>query len=117
MFRKWSPWALCALISLMALINLGSFIAQPPENANLIRLASAAAWTIFPVVFGLVAALILSRQPDNSIGWLLIITHLVLEVSLPAGNYLEQSNLQLALSYLPSLSPLCSLPSAGAFRR
>ena len=80
-------WILCGLICLSALINLFVGLTNPPADVNAFKIASGVMFGFIPVVFAVLGALILSRQPRNVIGWLLMIP--AIANVLPAEEYVN----------------------------
>jgi len=64
-------WALCALVIVFALFGLVIALRAPSAHDNAFAIANLVANCITVIVFGVVAALIVSHQPRNIIGWLL----------------------------------------------
>lgn len=58
-------------------------------NASTISIVGQFFWSFFPLVFAFLAALIVSKQPHNAIGWLLMIPALLFVLVSPIDNYLE----------------------------
>jgi len=87
----WLAWVLCGLTICVA---IGLFVAEllsPHDSISVFKLAGDALFLVaLPVVFAIVAALIVSRQPRNTIGWLLMVpVGLVLVVG-PIQGYLQR---------------------------
>ena len=87
---SWLAWILCGVIGLFTLINLVIYMKDLPTNNNLITLAGAVIWKVVPIVFTIVGALIISHQPRNSIGWLLMAPATLLVVGTPVQRYLHE---------------------------
>jgi hypothetical protein len=86
--KSWLAWILCGLISLFTLINYSLAWKSQPETGSFIKLAGDFAFIAFPIVSAVVAALIASRQPRNTIGWLLMSPAIV--IALPVDSYLNR---------------------------
>ena len=84
----WLAWALCGIITILAILQLGMNLVERSANLTGFELAQAVSWVAVPVVFSLVGALILSRQPRNPIGWLLMCPAIVMVI--PVESYLNQ---------------------------
>ena len=84
----WLAWGLFGVISSAAILQLGINLVERGANATGFELAQAVSWVAVPVVFSLVGALILSRQPRNPIGWLLMCPAIVMVI--PVESYLSQ---------------------------
>ncbi|MFN2198846.1 MAG: hypothetical protein ACK2UW_22190, partial [Anaerolineales bacterium] len=74
-------WILFGLILTGAIAQLIYNLATQAGDARLLETGSTIAWSLGPVVFGLVGALIISRQPRNVIGLLLMLPALVFALS------------------------------------
>ena len=67
-------WALCTICILVALIQLGVWAAQLTGLPSLYNLGQAVLWRlVVTIVFSILAALIISRQPSNRVGWLMML--------------------------------------------
>ena len=70
----WLAWGLCGIITIVAIIKIGINLAGLGDRANsFATLYDSMVWSVEFIVFAWVGALILSRQPQNTIGWLLMI--------------------------------------------
>jgi hypothetical protein len=58
-------------------------------NASIISVVADLIWSFFPLVFAFMAAMIVSKQPHNAIGWLLMTPALLFVLVSPIDNYLE----------------------------
>lgn len=67
-------WIFCAVITATSLYSAGSILAQPGPTAD--QYANVV-FTLVPLLFAFPAALIITRQPRNTIGWLMMIDPLV----------------------------------------
>src|SRR5438128_1238265 len=68
----WLVWLLCALVIALALLAFGLGLADlggRPTSQGILNALSG----LVAVPFALVAALIISRQPRNVIGWLMMV--------------------------------------------
>src|SRR5215207_6673046 len=86
---SWLAWALCALVAGLRPVVLALTFAGPNDPLTAPTVAKIALETIAPIVFGIIAALIVAHQPRNTIGWLLM----ALALGLPT--------LQIVDGYLP----------------
>src|SRR5437773_9377745 len=68
----WLAWTLCAVNIVLALFGLAQSLRLPGAASGTLRLADITLIAIYITVFGAVGALIVSRQPRNTIGWLLL---------------------------------------------
>ena len=67
-------WALCTICILAALTQLGIWAAQLTGLPSLYDLGQAVFWRlVVTVVFSILAALIVARQPANRVGWLMML--------------------------------------------
>ncbi|MFN2173569.1 MAG: sensor histidine kinase, partial [Candidatus Promineifilaceae bacterium] len=83
----WLPAVLCLVGSLAGLVI---WVVQLTGRATPSEWADALGWRLLlPVFFSVVAALIISRQPRNLVGWLLMIPALTSAVPLPSAAYLD----------------------------
>src|SRR5215203_1258193 len=70
----WLAWSVYGLATCITVVTSGIGLLSQDGSNNVLRLASDALITIAtPVVFAVVGALIVSRQPRNAIGWLLTV--------------------------------------------
>jgi hypothetical protein len=86
----WLAWALCAVVIAGALVSFVLAWNDPKLRVDFLSRANALLSALFPIAFGVVGALILSRLTRNRIGWLLMVIGLALGVggsllSLAAG--------------------------------
>ncbi len=115
-------WALCAIITVASLVSLVTTLASQEASHNIFALTGTVIGNLIPVVFAVLAALILSRQPHNVIGWLLLLPALL--GILPVEPYIRSFTsapahppvlLLLALwfyawSWLPLIFPIFFIP-------
>jgi hypothetical protein len=100
-------WSLYGLTICLAIVwpagaNLLGRDESHDARRNAVQLAGEALVSIAtPVVFALVAALILSRQPRNTVGWLLMV---------PVGAYLVGGTLENRIERLAPSSPEPTVP-------
>ncbi len=80
----WLAWLACAPVAAAA-----AWQAVQVANSGLplARLVGEWLWSVNAVVFAVVAALIVTRQPRNTIGWLLFVFPLLAALSAPLDNY------------------------------
>jgi hypothetical protein len=82
-------WILCGLVGAGAALI---FVQNPIDfggNTSIISVLGDLIWMIFPLVFAVVAALIVSKLPQHPIGWLLIVPAVLFVIAIPVENYLE----------------------------
>jgi hypothetical protein len=87
--RAWFSWTLCVLVCILSLIILFFSTGSLPPKTNIVQVASRIVWSLLPLIFSVVAALIISRQPSNRIGWLLFIPALSYSLVTPINAYLN----------------------------
>ncbi len=73
-------WGLCGLIILVSLFNASRDILYAGLNGDSLKLLDLFLSGIIPIVFALVGALILSQQPRNVIGWLVMTPSILLMI-------------------------------------
>ena len=81
-------WLLCGIVGVGGILN---FVFKPVgiERNSSISTVIDLFWSIMPFVFTVVAALIVSKQPRNAIGWLLMTPAVVIVLARPIENHLE----------------------------
>ena len=98
----WLAWALCGLTTCLAMVVFGAALQRQAGSHTVLQIASDALLLLaVPVGFALVAALIVSRQPRNTIGWLLLV---------PVGLFLVGGPIEEYLQRLAPSSPAPTLP-------
>ena len=70
-------WGLCAAVAVASFANLAAGIRSADPGANPLKQGSDLMWNLLALEFGILAALILWRQPGNRVGWLLMLPALV----------------------------------------
>src|SRR5581483_11253987 len=68
----WLAWILCGVAIVMLLVSIGSELFNGEPQRSLLGVVQYILLNLYAIVFGVVGALILSRQPRNWIGWLMI---------------------------------------------
>ena len=87
----WLIWSLYGLVTGLVIIWSGADLLSQGGSKTAPQLASDALISLAtPVVFALVAALIVSRQPQNTIGWLLMVVVGAFVVGGPLETYIER---------------------------
>ena len=87
----WLAWSLYGLVTCLVIIAAGADLLSQDGPTNVLQLAGEVLISLAtPVVFVTVAALILSRQPRNTIGWLLMVPVGAFVVGGPLESYIEQ---------------------------
>jgi hypothetical protein len=86
----WLVWSLYGLLICLLAIWSGVGLLSQDGSANALYLASEALISLAaPVVFAIVAALIVSRQPRNILGWVLMVPVGLYVVGGPIARYIE----------------------------
>ncbi len=88
-FSAVTAWILCAAACLAAFISAGSHLAHLSQSDNTIKVVGDLAWNFLSVPFAITAALIVSRQAGNVIGWLLMAPAFLSIIGLPFDSYLS----------------------------
>jgi hypothetical protein len=84
-------WSLYVLIICLSTIWPGVGLLGQDGSTNALYLASEALISLAaPVVFAIVAALIVSRQPRNTLGWVLMVPVGLYVVGAPIASYIER---------------------------
>ena len=87
----WLAWALCALVTSLAPVLFGIRLLGGYERDSVFKVADDALFSLaMPVVTAIVAALIVSRQPRNVVGWLLMVPVILYLVGDPIVAYVER---------------------------
>ena len=87
----WLAWALCAMVTCLAVVLFGVGLLGADGPTDVFQRMGDAIFSLFiPIVFVTVAALIVSRQPRNIVGWLLMIPTGAFLVVGPVEAYIEQ---------------------------
>jgi hypothetical protein len=79
-------WGLFAHIALSMVLQATHSLTRPGAGANGLVGFQPLLWSMVMVVFALVAALIIARQPRNVIGWLLMCP--AIAAAIPAESYI-----------------------------
>ena len=88
----WLAWWLYGLVICLSVIWAGVGLLRQGGSRNALYLAGEALISLAaPVVFAIVAALIVSRQPRNTIGWVLMVPVGLYVLGGPIGSYIESS--------------------------
>jgi hypothetical protein len=87
----WLAWSLYGLITCLSIIWSGvGLLSQDGSRSALYLAGEALILLVAPVVFAIVAALIVSRQPRNTIGWVLMVPVGLYVVGGPPAAYIER---------------------------
>jgi hypothetical protein len=86
----WLVWSLYGLLICLSTIGSGVGLLSQDGSRNVLYLAGEALISLVaPVVFAIVAALIVSRQPRNILGWVLMVPVGLYVVGGPIARYIE----------------------------
>jgi hypothetical protein len=86
----WLVWSLYGLLICLSTIWAGVGLLSQDGSRNVLYLAGEALISLVaPVVFAIVAALIVSRQPRNILGWVLMVPVGLYVVGGPIARYIE----------------------------
>jgi len=86
----WLIWSLYGLVTGLAIVWSGADLLSQDTSRGALYLASEALISLAtPLVFAIVAALIVSRQRRNTIGWVLMVVVGAFVVGTPLENYTE----------------------------
>jgi hypothetical protein len=86
----WLAWSLYGLLICLSIIWSGvGLLRQSGSRSALYLVGEALISLVAPVIFAIVAALIVSRQPRNTIGWLLMVPVGLYVVGGPPAAYIE----------------------------
>ena len=86
----WLVWSLYGLIICLSTIWSGVGLLGQDGSTNALYLVGEAVISLAaPVVFAIVAALIVSRQPRNTLGWVLMVPVGLYVVGAPIASYIE----------------------------
>ena len=87
----WLAWSLYGLVICLSVIWSGVGLLRQGGSRNALHLASEALISLAaPVVFAIVAALIVSSQPRNSLGWVLMVPVGLYVVGGPIEGHIER---------------------------
>jgi len=87
----WLAWALCGIVTSLAVGLFGIRLLGSDGQDNVFRIADDVLFSLaMPVVTAIVAALIVSRQSRNVVGWLLMVIVASNLVGLPIVTYIER---------------------------
>jgi hypothetical protein len=87
----WLAWSLYGLVICLSIIWSGVGLLGQGGSRNALYLAGEALISgVAPVVFAIVAALIVSHQPRNSLGWVLMVPVGLYVVGGPITSYIER---------------------------
>jgi len=98
----WLAWSLYGLVICLSITWSGVSLLRQGGSRNAVHLASEALISLVtPVVFATVAALIVSRQPRNTIGWVLMV---------PVGLYMVGGPIENYIGHLAPSTPTPTVP-------
>lgn len=82
-------WGVCVVIILVAAFGVAQVLLTSREGGDPSQLAINVFFGLIPIAFGIVGALILSRQARNVVGWLVMTPALALIVSDALSTYVQ----------------------------
>ena len=85
----WATWIICALICCLSIYDAGTALASRESNMGFLEILDGMLIKLFPILFSIPAALIITRQPRNTIGWLMMTPALVGAVGAVINRYLD----------------------------
>jgi hypothetical protein len=86
--KRHSSWIARIFCAAEIILTLAEIILTAGNlSGNLIQVASNFSWVLLPIVFSAVGALIISSQPRNRIGWLLMCPAIFFAAVTPVSNY------------------------------
>ncbi len=83
-------WVLCAVVIAGSMFSVFLVWNDPQTHTNVFVLLNNVLSGLFPIAFGVVGALILSRRTRNRIGWLLMFIAVFMAVSGTLQSYFQQ---------------------------
>jgi MFS family permease len=87
----WLAWTLCGVVIAGAAFNFVLTWNDPKVHADVFTLANGLTSALFPIAYGVVGALILSRAARNRIGWLLMTIALAIALLGALQSYYAQT--------------------------
>jgi hypothetical protein len=98
----WLAWSLYGVLISLAIIISGVDLLSRGGSADMLYLAGEALLSVAaPAIFAVVAALIVSRQPRNTIGWVLMV---------PVGLFVVGAPLEIYIEHVAQESPAPTVP-------
>ncbi len=86
----WVAWSLYGLVICLSIVWSGvGLLSRDGSRSALYLVGEALISLVAPVIFAIVAALIVSRQPRNTIGWVLMVPVSLYVVGGPLAAYIE----------------------------
>jgi hypothetical protein len=82
-------WFLCGAVCLVALVEFVIILKHNTSSEDLLKLVGDAAWALIPVPFAITAALIVSQQPGNVIGWFLMSPAFLALIAVPMDIFMQ----------------------------
>jgi len=82
-------WAFCGIAFASVVFGLALEFVNRNSYGSAMAFVSQAVWRLAPIAFAFPAALVVSRQPRNTIGWLLVIPAVMLIIGVPLEPYLK----------------------------
>ena len=65
-------WGICAMVAVATMWQLGDQALRSGGRMSLLQLLATSLYSLLPVSFSALGALVITRQPRNTVGWLMI---------------------------------------------
>jgi hypothetical protein len=65
-------WSFCTLVAIATMWQIASEALNSTPPLSLLAILTFASWPLMPLAFSALGALVISRQPHNTIGWLML---------------------------------------------
>ena len=91
---SWTAWGVFGLLSAATIFSLILEIRSHAVENSILTPIGDLLWILLPLIFGFLAALIISHQPQNVIGWLLMVPTAVAVIGGPVETYLGSFGVQ-----------------------
>jgi hypothetical protein len=85
---SWLKWILLGWVIAAPIINVSIFLGIAGIDISLLDLAQKLSWILLPSIFAVVGVMIISRQPKNVTGWLLMVPAILGVVQVPIDLYM-----------------------------
>ena len=83
-------WALFVIITAVAVYRFVDTLANRPADGSLLSLVGDLSWSLLPIAFGFMGALIVNHQQGNVIGWLMMLPASLIVIDVITRGYLNQ---------------------------
>ena len=64
-------WSFCAVVASATMWQIASEALNSTPPSSLLAILTFASWPLMPLAFSALGALVITRQPHNTIGWLM----------------------------------------------